>query len=100
VIVATVGAASMGRVVSTGKEASEASVAGSRFIGGAPGLSAPQALTTNAVVGQPGLQRGLPIGFGPLPRPNIFTRSVNPISGPNGAHAILTSAGFGQSLRR
>src|SRR5262249_27546646 len=72
-IAAGVAAASLGQVASLGKEAAEANAGGSRALGtGAPGLGSPQAFTNNAVVGQPGLQRGLPIGFGPLPAQNLF----------------------------
>jgi hypothetical protein len=94
-VVRGVGAASMGQLDAAAQEASQSSVAGSRAIGaGAPGLSAPQALSANAVVGQPGIQRGLAIGLGPLPQQNIFTRSINPITGPGGACSQLSGAGF------
>ena len=95
------GAATAGSIRSsrTGHEASEAGwAAGGRDgltgLTGAPGLGAPQPFTANAVVGAPGLQRGPAIGLGLVPRNNLFTRTINPISGPNGACSILVNAGF------
>lgn len=99
-IAAAVGTLGAARTTTGGREAAEASV-GARLPGtGAPGLSAPQAFTAASVVGQPGLQRGLAIGFGPLPQQNLFTRSINPITGPTGACNILITAGFNPAVCR
>ena len=96
-IATALSAAALGRTTA-GKEAAEAGVAagqsGLTGITGAPGLAAPQARTLEAVVGQPGLQRGFAVGFGLMPSQNIFTRTFNPITGPNGGCQALVSAGF------
>ncbi len=91
-------AASWGELRGPGREAGEAQLSGGigqlTSAGNAPGLGAPQPLTSNVIVGQDGLQPGIAIGFGP-PRPdNLFTRNFLPISGPGGACEALRRAGF------
>ncbi|MHC4795434.1 MAG: hypothetical protein ACYTF1_02225 [Planctomycetota bacterium] len=80
------------------KEATESSISGSRVstLGpiGAPSLGAPQARTLNAIVGQPGLQRGYAIGLGLAPRHNLFTRDIIPLTGTGGRCQDLINAGF------
>lgn len=91
-------AASLGQFKGAGREAGEAQMTGGltplSAVTGAPGLGAPQPLTSNVIVGQDGLQPGIAIGFGPLPPNNLFTRNIYPISGPGGACAALRRAGF------
>lgn len=84
------------------REATESSVSGSSVSGlgsiGAPSLGAPQARTLNAIVGQPGLQRGYAVGLGLAPAHNLFTRDINPLTGQNGRCRDLVNAGFFSSI--
>lgn len=80
-----------------GREVSEAglsSTSASSLATGAAGLSAPQARTLTAVVGQPGLQRGLAAGLGFARRDNLLTPRANPLTGPNGRCQDLVRAGL------
>lgn len=79
------------------RDAAEARTISGGSVGGAAALGAPQPRTVNAVVGQPGLQRGYASGFGPVPRNNLFTRNVIPLTGPGGRCADLVRAGFFKS---
>lgn len=92
------GAISMAGVSTGGREVSESALAnaGASFggVSGSAGLGAPQTFTANALPSQPGIQRGLAIGFGPVARNNLFTRSINPISGPGGGCGRLLRAGL------
>ncbi|MFQ5492453.1 MAG: hypothetical protein ACE5GE_17220 [Phycisphaerae bacterium] len=80
-----------------GREASEAnsfSFAGVAPLGRA-GLTAPATVIGNSVVSRGGLQRGSILGLGFVNRDrNIFTRQVNPATGPNGRCQDLVRAGF------
>ncbi len=80
-----------------GREASEAgvsSLAVSSLGGGAAGLSAPQARTLTAVVGQPGIQRGLAAGLGFARPNNLLTPRANPLTGPTGRCQDLVRSGL------
>ena len=80
-----------------GREVSEAglsSISAGSLATGAAGLSAPQARTLTAVVGQPGLQRGLAAGLGFARRDNLLTPRANPLTGPNGRCQDLVRAGL------
>jgi hypothetical protein len=81
-----------------GREAAESSLSGGTgsLTGGSglAGLGAPQPRTLNAVVGQPGLQRGFAAGIGFARPDNIFTPRANPLSGANGRCQELVGSGL------
>jgi len=79
------------------RDAAEARTISGGSVSGAAALGAPQPRTINAVVGQPGLHRGYASGFGPVPRNNLFTRNVIPLTGPGGRCDDLVRTGFFKS---
>lgn len=87
-------------VTSAGKEVSQSGVATAAALGsplsgsGLAGLGAPQPRTLTAVVGQPGLQRGLATGLGFVRVSNLLAPRPNPLTGPAGRCAELTGAGL------
>lgn len=87
-------------ITSAGKEVSQSSLTSAAALGtplggtGLAGLGAPQPRTMSAVVGQPGLQRGLAAGLGFARAGNILAPRTNPLTGPNGRCSELTRAGL------
>ncbi|MBP7936039.1 MAG: hypothetical protein KA354_15455 [Phycisphaerae bacterium] len=86
-------------VTSAGKELSQSSVtaaAPGTPLGGSglAGLGAPQPRTLTAVVGQPGLQRGLATGLGLARASNLLAPRANPLTGPNGRCSELVGVGL------
>ncbi len=96
-------AAATSGIVGGGKEAAESALsAGSvsslsglgSVAGGMPGLGAPQPITANTVVGQPGLQRGFAAGLGFARFHNLFLPTASPLTGSTGACQDLVRLGF------
>lgn len=96
VAVAAVAVAATPSGMGAGRDAAEATaLSAGAGVSGRTGLTAPQTMGINAVVGIPSLQEGPARGIGYASRiGTIFTPQRNPMSGPNGFNAQLRNAGF------
>ncbi len=96
VAVAAVAIAATPAGMGAGRDAAEATALSAGIgVSGRTGLTAPQTMAVNAVVGAPSLQQGRATGLGYASRlGTIFTPQRNPMSGSNGFNAQLRNAGF------